>query len=341
MTIPTLPRGDRRVAAILLSTLLVFLLPGAAFSEEIHLAPSPALVCLTRVAGSPDKPAFPDDLVEAQAEGKVSVELEFHAPDAKPTVKIRKNNVDVGPGAFSEIVNDYVRAYRVPCMKAGEGKVTLLQDYVFIPYGDRRIYESKARDPADDERAEIVKCLVHQQPGSKPAYPLEAMRKEHTGKLVARLTFTAPDKAPGVEWVAAVPHKSLRDGVAKFVQGYRLPCMKSSPVTTRVSYQFSLGETTKTYMRDLSLVELLGNAKDLDLPAVFDFGTMACPFDVRVTYYRPFEQNSVEEFDLSNPARAPLLKWLEGLTFNQKEAKQLEMWGMKVIVRIPCGALNL
>jgi hypothetical protein len=322
----------------MLAALLFGAAAHAALAADMALAPSPALACLTLPAGAAARPEYPPEALERKEGGEVRVQLVFRYPDQKPDVKIL-HSTDVDQ--LDDVVKKHVLQYRVPCMKPGDGPVTLLQEYAFDPDGRSRVMASAPRDEADIARAAQMKCLRHEIAGSKPTYPQEALRRDEQGTLLAKMHFTAPDKPPALDWVAASPHKSLSRSVERYAEGLTLPCLDDGPVDIIIAYQFVIDGGARTVFKDTNLVTLLGASKDLAKPAFFDLNTMSCPFDVRVSYHRPFADNSVQQLDTLNPARQPLLDWLAGLTMNLKQAEQLRLYGNKMIVRIPCGKIDL
>lgn len=324
--------------ACMLAALLGCTMPAGAMAGDMALAPSPALACLTLPAGAPDRPAYPADADKRKEGGVVRVQLEFRGPDRSPRVTLLQRS---GFPALDDAVTAHVDQYRVPCMDAANGAVTLLRDYAFDPDGRSRVMASAPRDHADGARAAQLRCMRHVVAGSKPVYPASARRHEQQGVLLVKLHFTAPDQPPTLEWVAASPYGGLRASVEEFAAGLRLPCVSGGPVAVMIAYRFVMDGGPRTVLRDTDLVNFLRSGKDLSKPVFFDFNTMACPFDVRLTYTRPFSRNLVQQLDTVNPARAPLLDWLAGITLNFSDQQQLDVFGDAMIVRVPCGKLDL
>lgn len=321
----------------MLVALLFGAAPNVALAADMALAPSPAVSCLTLPPGAPARPEYPPEALERREGGVVRVQLVFRGPDQRPDVKILHSAaVDL----LDNVVEKHVRQYRVPCMQSG-GPVTLLQEYAFDPDGRRRVMASATRDDADTARAAQMKCLRHKNADSRPAYPKESLYQEEQGTVLAKMHFTAPDQPPTMELVAPTPHKRLRISVKDYIAGLTLPCLRDGPIDIIIAYQFVIEGGARTLLKDIKLLQLLGASKDLATPAFFDLNTMACPFDVRLTYYRPFAQNTVQQLDTLNPAREPLLNWLAGMTVNLSDARQLTLYGNTMIVSIPCGKIDL
>jgi hypothetical protein len=107
------------------------------------------------------------------------------------------------------------------------------------------------------------------------------------------MRFVAPDKAPISEVLPSTRNRQLRQSVAGFVDGLRMPCLEGAPMDTFVAYKFVLENNDRTILRDMDLIHFLKNAKNLPVPVEFNFDQMSCPFDVKLSYYRPYNNNGV------------------------------------------------
>lgn len=326
------------ILLLLCAVILVAATPSSAIADEMTLALSPALSCLTLPPGAPDRPEYPPETLTRKEGGLVKVQLEFRAPDKAPRVKLLSSSKI---GTLDDAVTDHVEKYRVPCMQEANGPVTLVQQYDFDPDGRTRVVASATRDSADPDRAAQLRCIQHIVPNSIPEYPMLSRQGGEEGTLMAKLRFSAPDQAPTLEWMAPPPHRNLRISVQRYATGLRMPCLRNGPIEAMRAYRFELSGSAKIVLRDSSLIELLGAAKDLKTPAFFDFNRMSCPFDVRLTYHRPFSRNKVQQLDTLVAARVPLLEWLEELTLNFDQALSTKAFGNSTIVTVPCGKLDL
>jgi hypothetical protein len=320
------------------AALFMCALPAAAQAADTALAPSPALACLTLPAGAADRPEYPEEALHRKEGGTVRVQLEFREPDRAPRVTLLRRS-DVR--ALDDVVTSYVAQYRVPCMDTANGPVTLLREFAFDPDGRSRVMASAPRDGADPARATQLSCIRHTVAGSKPVYPRSSLRNQEQGVLLVNLRFAAPDQPPAVEYVAASPHRSLRNSVDDYAAGLRMPCLHRGTVEMLSAYRFVLSGGARTVLRDSTLINFLRTGKDLAKPVFFDFNKMSCPFDVRLTYSQPFARSVARQLDTTDPARAPLLEWLEGVTLKFSDAQQLEAFGQSMIVSVPCGRLDL
>jgi hypothetical protein len=314
-------------------------LPSATFANDMTLARSAALSCLTLPAGVPDRPEYPALPLERKEGGLVQVQLEFRAPDKEPRVKFIKRS-DFS-SRLDDAVTNFVEQYRIPCMQAKDGPVTLLQEYDFDPDGRSRVVASTPRDSADPDRAAQLKCVQHLVPDSIPEYPKASLRNGEEGILIAKMRFTAPDQPPALEWVVPPAHNRLRVSARRHIAGLRMPCLRNGPVEGMRIYEFVIVGGARTVLRDAPLAELLASAKDLKTPAFFDFDSMSCPFELRLSYHRPFADNKVEQLDTDVAARRPLLDWLEGLALDLGNVPSEKVFGNSLIVTVPCGKLDL
>jgi hypothetical protein len=325
-------------ARLLAAAVLACAVPAAALAGDLVLAPSPALRCLSLPRGAADRPEYPPTSLALKEGGRVRVQLEFLAPDKAPRIKLpAPSHVE----RLERAVKEHVEQYRVPCMQIANGSVTLLQEYDFDPDGRTRVVASPPRDSADPERAAMLRCITHIVPNSIPHYPMRSREREEEGTLLAKIRFGAPDQPPTLEWMARPTHALLRMSVEDYVAGLRMPCLRNGPVEAIRAYKFYFSDGVRSFLRDSTLLELLGAAKDLKTPVSFDFNAMSCPFDVRLTYLRPFARNAVEQLDTLVPAREPLLEWLQDVTLAMNEAQTVTAFTDSLIVTVPCGKLDL
>jgi hypothetical protein len=218
----------------------------------------------------------------------------------------------------------------------------LRQDYVFDPLGPGVVMASAPVDAADAARRKQLACRTHiDGPRAKPAYPATSAARAEEGKILVRMRFTAPDRPPTVQIVAATPHRALRQAATNFSEGYRLPCLENGQLELDQVYAFVQEGSSRLLLRDMSLKTVLGAAKTYAKPAFFDLNKMGCPFELRISYYQPWIKNHVAELNQSNPARAPLLNWLAGMVLDLPEKQNLTVMSDKFNLEIPCGIIDL
>lgn len=330
------PKSLSRFAGMAL--LAACLAPHIARADTMQLPPSPAVSCLT-VRGEQGRPKYPGDALLHRIGGVVRVQLAFEAPDGRPDVKFLKRS---GNDELDDAVENFVTRYRVPCMRANGAPVLLTQEYTFDPDGRGRVVNAETTDSADELRAEQLKCITHTERMSKPAWPKIALRNEYMGNVIISMRFTARDAPPELTFHTQAEHQSLRTAVAEYAAGMRMPCLRDAPVHTYIKFAFTLdGHPGEIGLPDLGLLALLRGAKDLETPVAFDTSKMACPFDLRLTYRRPFLPNKVEQLDSDVGARAPFLQWLRGLQLNVDAGRASMLFGQTLIVSVPCVKFEL
>lgn len=325
----------RTFALVLAAALCGVVNPAAA---QATLATSPALACLSRVDGSAAQPAYPPAALARKQGGSVRVQLTFSGPEAAPEVTILAASPDP---QLDSAVTAHVRQFRVPCMQAGDSAVTLTQEYLFDALQQSRVMASPPRDSADVARAAQLACMAHVDGAKEPAYPAAALKRGDKGVLLVRMRFDSPSEAPSIEMVQAVNSPRLRRALTEYAAGLRLPCLQGPPVTIMTAYKYRFASDSSVLLRDSSLLEVLAAARDLHTPVQFDFNTMACPFDLRLSYARPFGENRVQQLDSDVPARRPLMDWLRNLTLKLSDSDSARVFGETFVISVPCSKLDL
>lgn len=308
-----------------------------AVAEEVTLEASPAVQCLSPRLEERTPIVYPARSLERRDGGAVQVELLFNAPDQPPRVKVLDRLVE---RELIGVVKEHVEQLRVPCMQRGTQAVRLRMDFVFRPNDGRKVI-TKAPIDLDDERREALgKCLRHVDGRDLPEYPVEHLQAGKQGKVYVRLTFVDKDLPPRLEAIASSDSRFLWR-VTKYAEGLRLPCLDREPLSWTRLYSFTLLGGERTLLQDTTLSKLLAHATLPKTPVHFDFGDMQCPFDLRVTYRRPFDRNSVKQVETDNPARQPLMDWLGDLQLNISGDVSLRVLGDIFNLSVPCGTLDL
>lgn len=329
----------RHAASYLSSLSLLFFLPVFAYAQVYEPTPSPALACLTLTSGATNAIEYPEEALKRKDGGTIVVNLEFNGPESAPDVDI----VD-GRSAHNELVlavKKHVKRFRIPCMKQGDQPVRFRQEYIFLPHDARKIVDATPVDLAVEEKKKLLQCITHLKPGSKPHYPIGALRREAQGNFLVSLKFENPTGAPDVKWLAAANDIHLKESIAYFVEGLRMPCFSGAPLETTFLYKFSIDDGSRVFLKDSDLVSFLRSARDMYKPVQFDFDTMNCPFDLRVNYRRPYAPSHIGELENSNIARKPFLEWLSTVTLDLKEDDNNRVLGSIFTLHVPCGSLKL
>lgn len=317
--------------------LLFALASDAAQAQEMTLAPSAALSCIARKDGKDDKLQYPQEALERKDGGTIKVDMTFSAPDHAPRVKLDSH---AQSEMLDDAVEDYVKGFRLPCMPPSAEPITLHQTYIFTPNDGRKVVATNTEDAADLERAKQMGCIRNVADKDKPVYPMDARRDEAQGKYYLEMTFSSPDKAPELRWLVTGKYSSLRRSVEDYARDLRMPCQHGDPVHARILFDFKITDGERTVLRDMSLRQFVGGAKNLQ-SAYFDLNTMGCPFDLRVRYLQPHERNAVAQLETANPARQAFVDWISNIELNFTDAQLSKIMGDSFTLSVPCGSVNL
>lgn len=335
-----LRHGQGLRLAVLLAGLCGLCLPVAAQSGGIVAdLPSEAVACMTPEPGLRRQLAYPEAAYLGKEGGTVQVELRFDAPDRAPEVRMRHEARTLD--ALETAVREHVAAFRVPCLRAGHTPLILRQDYVFVPNDGRKVVFSKPVDVAEQARLRSVRaCLSHESGSARPEYPRMARKDGIEGKVLVRMRVSSPDRAPEVTTLAS-SHKRLTEGIESHLSGLRARCFSGEPLSWVALFEFKLEEGTRTVLKDLPFKTFLGAVKLPPDPVFFKLDELACPFDVRLTYFQPHSSNTVGEVEAARPERRAFLDWLSQLQFKLPEQTNTAVLGDTMTLTVPCGTLNL
>lgn len=307
-------------------------------AQSVAAAPSAAQLCLTRAPGREAALAYPEALLARKDGGRFKVSLTFHGPDAAPWFDVLgKPQVDE---TFIRIVRDHVAGFRVPCMPAEGPPVVLTQEYVFDPNDGRKVMSTAPTDEQERHRQELTRCVSHGT-GTVPEYPEGARQLEIQGKVYVELAFDGPASPPEVR-VHSASHSRLQATALKHAQGMRMPCHPGGGrVTTDVAYTFSLVGGRRTLLQDANVATLVRAAASYPQPAYFDWNTMGCPFDLRLTYYQPHRPNQVQQLETDRPERRVFMDWLAALRLKLDDKTNTAVLGDSMTISVPCATLDL
>jgi hypothetical protein len=324
----------RTLAAVALGGVLAGFGPARA-QPGPQLAPSAAVACLK----VPDEPlTYPPLSFERKDGGTVRVELQFTGPDDPPRVKVFDEDA-----AFAELIlatREHVSRFRMPCMAKGAPDLRLRQVYVFRPNDGRKVVSTTPRDPSDAGRMDLLSCMVHTARARAPDYPRSSLQADEQGNVFVELTFTGPADPPQLRVVATTRHRQLREAALDFAANLRLPCLTGERVSYRQLFQFRMDGGPRIALKDVTLRQFLGGARKVPSGVYFDLGTMACPFDLRVAYYQPHDENLISELEKQVPARQPLLDWLSRVELQLDPETNAMLLGSSFTVSVPCGTVD-
>ena len=315
--------------------LLVWIMPAGA--QVVTLEPSAAVRCLTPVPAQRGEPEYPFGAFKRGDKGRVKVELEFTSTDKRPAVKVLESE---GDDNFIDAVKAHVREFRVPCMSAAEVPVRLVQEFVFQPDASR-VSWTPLSDSADGGRRELLKCVRHVSGSKAPPYPFDARRRGVQGNVLTRLRFDSADSAPQAQVFARPVAQALADVVEEWAKGYRMPCHAGAPVEGVWSYQFRF-EGDAFGFKPLTLLQLMKHVRGIDRQTLqLDTSTMACPFDLRLSYRQPSMPNAVGEVAVGNPSRRALLEWLSHIELDLPRQALDSVFGDTAFLFVPCMKIDL
>jgi hypothetical protein len=328
------------LAALLLATGL-----SAASAQTTTALPTPAQRCLTRGELLLGAPVYPTEVLEAKASGRVTIELEFDAPDAEPKLQsLQVDRVDQRSHAqqLEQSVRDFIKAYRVPCLRAGE-KSTLKQEFVFLPHDRRGVTMMASSDPSRVRDDRLRSCLVHQDPKAQPLYPRADLRAERQGTAVVRLEFTDSNSPPKITVLDEGGGSWFADVAGEHALGYRMPCHDGQGVASLLQlYTFRIEGASRVTLKDVSFPTLVAAFRGIRSANVyFDFTTMGCPFDVLFRPMQPHAPNDVGVVGDVNPDRRFFLDWLSRQQLDLPPRQLNALIGQEARVSVPCMALNL
>ncbi len=321
-----------------LPVLCALALAQAVRAQTIAVAPSAAQRCLTRGELTLGTPSYPQESFERRDSGRVLVELTFQRPDAPPSLKV----VDESGGRpFVDSVRTFVDAYRVPCLEAGQS-ATLRQEFVFRPTDGRRAYFTWPIDADALRQEQLQACVAHQKPQTSITYPERALRRGERGTVVVRLTFSDAASLPAITVLDNAGSSILTRAAVSHAEGYRMPCHTGAPVDYVQFYIYRLEGEARLLLNDMPLTGFLRNVKGIEQTnAYFDFNTMGCPFEVRLTVHQPFTANAVGELGTHNPERRFFVDWLRRRELNVDTKTLRAVIAQETTIAVPCTILSL
>ncbi len=301
--------------------------------------------CLTSVAKQSGGPEYPPDQFKLRNSALLNVELSFQGKDVPPSVRYLDKASEVNENylEFYRAVEKHVQDYRLACWE--QGTVRLNQQFKFVPDA-RKSFVLPPEDPF--EAQQTPKGCKFEAPAGKPAYPSGAMGlgagPSGGGNVVLRMVFHGVDAEPEVQVVYDGRSRPLAGSAQAWARGYRMRC--ATPPTNKISatqlFRYQLEGATRYALKDLNLVQFLQSVdRTRWAGARFDFSTMSCPFEVRVTLMQPFADNRVAELESNDPARKPFLMWLRKQKFQIPSDAERFLIGEPLNVTVPCMNLDL
>ena len=296
-----------------------------------------ALQCLQRRA---TPPAFPAEELRRHrsAHGYLRVQLVFSQADREPVVKVLANTASE---AMQDAVMDYLRSYRLPCMNPAFGPVSAVQEFAFDALASPEGKPLRQTDQGPDGNPKA--CIVMPRTG------LEwSGGRLQRGTVVVRIEarFAGPaDQPPAVKVVSSDASGATESAVLDYLAAYRMPCREAGdkPYAFEQTFMFTPNGTPRAAFkeRQLPLGQFLGFMKNATAEQVFfDFNSMACPFQLDWTIWQPQSANTVRQIGKPNPNRAEFTAWLAALQMDLPERRAKQVFGDRIVIDVPCGALD-
>jgi hypothetical protein len=280
---------------------------------------------------------FPEKHRYDFAYGLVRVQLRFEHPDQPPKVEVLANTARED---MFELAQDYLRGYRLPCLKATEGAVLAVQEFRF----NNRFPESPV--PMGAPQPGGSACIV--MPSKPPESPQRTLDRDLVHVLVYASFDGDGQQRPQVDLVYSTASGAVESMVKDYLAEYRMPCRTADmrPYKFEQLFTFQPSGTRPPYVLTkvrFGLKEYLGMVKDLSNEvAVHDLNTMACPFSVRIGLRAPALPNTIDEVGPRDANRVLFMKWLASLQVAFSNSRQAsDLFDTSVQVDVPCGVVNL
>jgi hypothetical protein len=308
--------------------------------EGVMLLPTePAeFACLTPAATDRKPIEYPEGPRRAGMAGLVQVRLVFQHPQKPPRISFLAR-ADVRE--FNKLVEDYVSAYRLPCLREDADPVTATQEFEFKPGDGQPVVWRDLRSEGLDVESPACRPRL---PAKPPDFPRAALdRGTRFAALLVKMTFRGPTEPPQVTMLHQDASHHFVTVVSRWASEVRLPCLKEDQVASAVQkFTFSLDGEPDLFLNDRSLQQLVPAIDKLDEQRVhFDFNAMGCPFDIRLRLYEPIMRNAVGEVGSADPRRAAFLDWLSGISFKLPSKAFSQIVGSSMTVSVPCTQLDL
>jgi hypothetical protein len=326
--------GWFRVAAGALGALSVGAVCAQATGGITLVETSSVVTCLDTKLNDGKPLLYPPELVQSKQGALVRARMTFASGDEAPSIDIFYNT---GDDQFAEIVRRHLRGYRLPCLDKQSAPVVMTQEFDFFPGDLRKVQYGNVWEEA---HVRSVRLCVETGSG-KPAIV------DAAGTVIIEMTFSDPTKSPTTRVVYQGGEKRLGlavQSVLDFVASYRMPCLTSSsrPLTTSQQFTFRDSSAPSYVLKDMTLWQLLGFTENLTQHKVrFDFNTMNCPFDVRLSPYQPHASNGVAQIERYDANRREFIEWMRKLVLKIPRHLMPHVIGRPIVVSVPCLVLDL
>lgn len=293
------------------------------------------LDCMLPVAAELGEPVYPPAAFVNKKNAKVRVVLTFTSADKPPRADI---TTDEDSSEFKDAVRDYVKRYRLPCFKPNQVPVRTTQQFDFQSEDGRPVVYSDAKL---DGRQNFKDCVTDMQ---SPNYPRFSADRGIGGNVVLKMVFVQKDAPPVITVIYDGNHDWLAAAAVAAVAQYRFVCdiPTDKPLEAKQDFHFRVEGGPLYRLRDMGLREFLSMVDRADFGRInFDFKTMGCPFDLKITLLRPYAENSVGQYESYNADRKEFVEWLGQLSFLFPKKSKPYLVGESIKVSVPCMVLNI
>ncbi|CAN5160097.1 hypothetical protein BH11PSE10_BH11PSE10_08910 [soil metagenome] len=295
-----------------------------------------ALQCLKRRERPPQFPAL-DLERKLSTQGFLRAKLSFDRPDGAPKVEILANTANE---RMQDEVLDYLGSYRLPCMKPGQAPIIAVQEFVFDALASP---EGKPLR-LTDESPKVAACLV--MPRQAPVPPRNSLDRGQTQVMIEARFAGAGAGAPEVKIVFSDASNAVKKMVLDYLAEYRMPCRVEGdkPFAFQQHFFFAPENESKVAFKEsqLPLRRFLPYIKGVAAEQVyFDFGSMACPFQVEWIFMQPVSPNEVRQLGSRDLNRTEFSAWLAGIQLAVSEHQGRQLLGSSIVIDVPCGVLDL
>ena len=173
-------------------------------------------------------------------------------------------------------------------------------------------------------------------------------RTDDPAVALIRITFSNSVSEPQTSVVFQTGNARFGRYASEVVKVYRLICMKEGdpPISALQKFiyaPYADDPVLRSRLKDeLTLGEFVRVIKDWKQQKVrFDTTSMGCPFKLRFTLMRPYENNLVRQLGEPAESRREFVEWLRGVSFDIPPPALRNFIGEDTTVSVPCAILDL
>ena len=292
---------------------------------------STVVTCLDTKLNDGKPLIYPPELAERKLGALIRVRITFASAGSAPSVDVFYNS---GSEEFADLVRRHVLGYRLPCVEKEAKPIVMTQEFSFWPGDDRKVLYGNVWEEASAHS--FKECIDFGK--GKPDF-------RGAGAVLVEMTFTSPSQGPTTRVIYQRGERSVVRSVLDVAGSYRRPCLSPTeqrPVTTQQMFRFSYSGSSSYVLKDMGLKQFLGFTENLTQRKVrFDFNTMNCPFDVRVTPYQPHAMNGVDQIERYDANRREFIEWMRTLVLKIPAKAMPDVMGTPILVSVPCLVLEL